>query len=156
MAGTAVAHAGRARNGFHEVDAGLHPVAFVAAEEKDLVRSDRPTEGAAELVLLKQRLRQRIDGRSVEIPRRIEVVAPVERVIAEVLEDGTREPVPSGLGDDRDLTAAAGAELRRVAVESTRNSCTFSRLACSLNDVATSPFRLPGAASMIAEPSIPS
>ena len=47
---------GRAGHRFHEVDAGVEPIALVAAEEERLVLDQRPAEGGAELVQAQVRL----------------------------------------------------------------------------------------------------
>ena len=67
------------------------------------------------------------------------------------------EIVGAGLGDEADLAAGARAVFGRiVAAESTRNSCTFSRLCSRRNREVVSPFRLPGELSIMEEPSTPS
>ena len=52
---------------------------------------------------------------AVRVAERVEVVARVERVVAEVLEHRAAELVAARLGDDAHLAAGAGAELGRVA-----------------------------------------
>ena len=49
---------GIARHAFDEVDAGVEPIAFVAAEEERLVLHERPADRSAELILFERRLRQ--------------------------------------------------------------------------------------------------
>ena len=52
---------------------------------------------------------------AVRVADLVEVVARVERVVAEVLEHRAAELVAARLGDDAHLAAGAGAELGRVA-----------------------------------------
>ena len=75
-----------------------------------------PPNDAAELVLAELRLRQLLDDAAVGVAGRVEVVGRVERVVAVVLEERAAEAVRARLGDDADLAAGAGAELRRVVV----------------------------------------
>ena len=105
----------RARHGLHDVPAGVQPVPFVAAEEEGAVLDDRPADGAAELVQLQQRLGPDRRDAVVERADRVEVIARVERVVAQVLEHAAVEAVAARLGDDAHLAAGAGAELGRVA-----------------------------------------
>jgi hypothetical protein len=104
------------RGSLDEVDAGVEPVALVAAEEEGTILHDRPAGRCAELVLAQLRLGQLLDDAAVAVTGAVEVVRRVEAVVPVVLERRAREQVGARLGDDADLTAGARPELGRVVV----------------------------------------
>src|SRR5262249_40576945 len=100
-----------ARNGFDDVDAGVKTIALVAAEEERPVFDDRAAHRAAELILFEQRRREVAVNRAVLIANGVKVVARVEGIAPQVLEQRSAEQVCARLRDDADLSAAARAEL---------------------------------------------
>ena len=115
IAGTARDHAAALGARLDEVDAGVEPVALVAAEEERLVLHDRPADRAAELVLVELRLRQ-CDDAAVVLRVSRSSSARRARRCGSTRTAEPRERLRARLGDDADLAAGAGAELGRVVV----------------------------------------
>ena len=115
-----VADAGaRGRHGVDEdLPARLLQAGVVGEEERAVVavvepgNHQRSADGGAELMPIERRLR--ILGQAAVGLRHLadEEIAGVERVVAQVFEDGAVQQVAAGLGGDRDHAGAA-AELRR-------------------------------------------
>src|SRR5262249_16860587 len=97
-----------------DVDAGVQLIALVAAEKERPIFHDGPANRSAELVLLKERLRQLALNRPVRVPYVIEVVARIESVAPQLLECPTVPCIGAGFRDDPGLAAATCAELGGV------------------------------------------
>src|SRR5262249_9767545 len=80
---------------------------LIVPKYKQLVFDDRPAERSAKLILLERRF---LDGRVLE------VIARVERCVAEKLKYAAVKIVAAGLGNRIPLCSAAALELGRVAV----------------------------------------
>src|SRR5437870_144346 len=86
-------------------DRSLSPLlhCFNTGKEETLIFHQGTSDGTAELIQAQNR---RVCS--------IEEIAGVQRIVPEVFEQAAMKPVAAALGDDADLSAAAGAELRRI------------------------------------------
>ena len=96
-------------------------LAFVIREEKRLILDDRTAYGRAELIVLERRLRLVVE---------IEIIARIQNVVAEIIEEIAVKIVGSALGDDINHRPAISPEFR-LEFES-----TFSSLIESIGKIA--------------------